>query len=433
MNTITENPTLNELSIMVDLLNSTNSKNEKMSILANHPDMQNILLYTYDPYRMFGVTSKSLKKHEHSINFFAENLFDILDLLANRELTGYDAIAAINWYIEANSDYKNLIYNIIDKNLKTRTDVKLINKVYPGLIPTFDVALAHKYEDHSHKINWDLEDWYWSRKLDGVRVIARKENGNVTFYSRKGKEFSTLGLLKSELEHIPEDNFILDGEMCVIDDNGNEDYKSIVSQIKRKNYTIDNLEYVVFDCLTLEEFDTRSSDETLMNRLNNIEDMFDQLPSIYMVSMSLIEDESQVYKLLDEATAQGWEGIMMRKDCAYEGKRTRNLLKVKKMMDAEYKVIGIETGPFRIINKHTGLEDTIETLTNVLIEHKGNVVSVGSGFTLAERNKYYSNPSLIRGAEITVQYFEESVNNKGEFSLRFPVVKFVFELNERDV
>ena len=265
--------------------------------------------------------------------------------------------------------------------------------------------------------------WHWMAEFVDI-------DGNVF---HKGKEFSTLGLLKSELEHIPEDNFILDGEMCVIDDNGNEDYKSIVSQIKRKNYTIDNLEYVVFDCLTLEEFDTRSSDETLMNRLNNIEDMFDQLPSIYMVSMSLIEDESQVYKLLDEATAQGWEGIMMRKDCAYEGKRTRNLLKVKKMMDAEYKVIGIETGPFRIINKHTGLEDTIETLTNVLIEHKGNVVSVGSGFTLAERNKYYSNPSLIRGAEITVQYFEESVNNKGEFSLRFPVVKFVFELNERDV
>jgi DNA ligase 1 len=36
---------------------------------------------------------------------------------------------------------------------------------------------------------------------------------------------------------------------------------------------------------------------------------------------------------------EGWEGIMLRKDIGYEGKRSKNLLKVKKFYDAEYEVV----------------------------------------------------------------------------------------------
>ena len=41
---------------------------------------------------------------------------------------------------------------------------------------------------------------------------------------------------------------------------------------------------------------------------------------------------------------------MLRKDTRYEGKRTKNHLKDKKMQDHEYRVKRLETGPFRIIN-----------------------------------------------------------------------------------
>ena len=42
------------------------------------------------------------------------------------------------------------------------------------------------------------------------------------------------------------------------------------------------------------------------------------------------------------------------------------------------------------------------------------------------------NPNLIIGKTITVQYFEESKNQQGELSLRFPTVKHVYE-NGRNV
>ena len=428
------------LDDMVARLNATNSKNEKMEILREYPDLKKVLKYTYDPYRKYGVTSTQLKKKSDIVYTWDgyDNLFDILDDLADRKLTGHIAIGTLNAFIRdtefCNGDnWTYLIYRILDKNLKTRTDAKLINKVWLNLIPQFDVALAQKFEDHAHKINWNDERWLGSRKLDGVRVLARKENGKVKFFSRQGNEFTTLDVLRNELEAIETDNFVLDGEMCVMDENGNEDYKAIVSQIKRKDYTIEDPIFIVFDSLTLHEFDEGYSDKSTRSRMLRI-DRFAMCEHISKLEMENITSEEQALQKLDDAVKNGWEGYMIRRaNAPYEGKRTRALLKMKKMHDDEYVVRDIEVGPFRMIDRETGLEKTIETLTNVIIEHKGNIVSVGSGFSLEERSRYYENPKLIIGKEITVQYFEKSKDKQGIESLRFPVVKHVFETGKRTI
>ena len=428
------------LSQMVDELNDTNSKNEKMDILKKYPDLKKVLEYTYDPYRKYGVTSKNLKKRSDLIEPFhpsksAEaDLLELLDKLVDRELTGHDALGVCNGFAEyLYQPYAELFHRILDKNLKTRTDAKMINKVWLKLIPQFDVALAQKFEDHAHKIDWDNEQWLGSRKLDGVRVLARKENGIVKFFSRQGNEFTTLDVLKKELEDIKTDNFVLDGEMCVMDEAGSEDYKAIVSQIKRKEYTIEDPMFIVFDSLTLSEFDKGYSDQSTSSRMLRIM-RFAACEHINKLEMERITSEADAVAKLDSAVESGWEGYMIRNAGApYEGKRTRALLKMKKMHDEEYVVRDIEVGPFRMIDKETGLEKTIETLTNVLIEHKGNAVSVGSGFSLDDRNRYYDNPELILGKEITVQYFELSKDKDGNESLRFPVIKHVFEDGVRTV
>ena len=64
-------------------------------------------------------------------------------------------------------------------------------------------------------------------------------------------------------------------------------------------------------------------------------------------------------------------------------------------------------------------------LTAVVINHRGNIVRVGSGFSIDQRKQFFRNPSDILGKEITVQYFEESQNQNGDYSLRFPVVKAI--------
>ena len=55
-----------------------------------------------------------------------------------------------------------------------------------------------------------------------------------------------------------------------------------------------------------------------------------------------------------------WEGFMLRKETGYEGKRNKNLLKVKKFYDAEYEVIDYAIEEAEVV-RH-GRQDTIPML-----------------------------------------------------------------------
>ena len=74
-----------------------------------------------------------------------------------------------------------------------------------------------------------------------------------------------------------------------------------------------------------------------------------------------------------------------------------------------------------------GKEVVVPMLAQVYIVHKGNSVAVGSGFSQQERIKYQDDPALIVGKTITVQYFEETKNQNGGLSLRFPTVKHIYQ------
>jgi DNA ligase-1 len=78
-------------------------------------------------------------------------------------------------------------------------------------------------------------------------------------------------------------------------------------------------------------------------------------------------------------------------------------------------------GSQRVIVDEREVEEIM--LSAVIIEHKGNRVQVGSGFSMSERREYFKNPEKIVGKVITVQYFEETVDQSGNNSLRFPVFK----------
>jgi DNA ligase-1 len=119
---------------------------------------------------------------------------------------------------------------------------------------------------------------------------------------------------------------------------------------------------------------------------------------------------------------------MLRKDVGYEGKRTKNLVKVKKFHDAEYEVLDADYDKHEVVRD--GKSETIEMLAQVWIEHKGHQVKVGSGFTQEQRIKYMT--ETIIGKLITVQYFEETHNQNGGISLRFPTVKHIYD-GDRDM
>lgn len=477
---------------MIEELNATNSTNGKIEILKNYNQLKPFLKLLMDPLQTTGVTRNKILDYEKKSNFalklksnpsdktrnpsksklsqktfndlkelqpptkkrklnestikinpkFTSNIVEMIKRLYSREYSGHDAKEAIIYMMERYPQYRETILKISEKNLKTRTGVKQINAAFPNLIPEFTVALAEdffkkkKYFDkHSNK------NWFVSRKFDGVRVISiQDENNKFKCYSRNGSRFESLEPLEKLLEsHIKihksgkfkNQPWVLDGEICVVDDNGNEDFSLAVSRIRRKNKHMENYRYHVFDMLTVDEFWSISSDDILSDRVERWEDVFgkkDKLlcnGKIKKVDQTLYE-EKKFEKLVLYASENKWEGLMLRMDAKYKGKRSNDILKYKNFNTEEYKVIRTETGPMRIIDEQTGLEKTIETLKNVIIEHKNQEVSVGSGFTLQQRNQFYKHPDKIINKIISVQYFEESKDKTGKLSLRFPTFKFLY-------
>ena len=421
----------------VDKLKSTNSTNEKIEILKEYKDdddICNLLEYVYSPFKQYYITSTQLKKLKHlCTDTYFGSLFCMLDNFTNRVWTGHQAITYANGLVKSFPEYKELIHSIIDKNLKTRTGADLINKAIPGCVPTFKVVLANSYDKQKNKVDFNTQTWFASQKLDGVRCLAFvDENGKCNFYSRQGKTFDTLDILKKEIENLNLCNMVFDGEVCLVDEDGVEDFQGIMKEIKRKDHTIKNPKYKVFDYLMLEEFNNQKSERNLSDRLGNFNMIYNmsvkELKCIDVLVQWKVESEDHFQELAELATKNNWEGLMLRKDCDYKGKRTNDLLKVKKFFDAEYVVKGIEVSVHRIIVD--GLEVEEELLSNVIIEHKGCDVGVGSGFDQEERRKYNVpdfHPDSIVGKTITVQYFEETTNQDGCHSLRFPVVKYVYE------
>ena len=427
---------LNRLQEFVNRSNASNSNNDKLDVLRDYTTDQEVLQalrYVYSPFKQYYVTSKNLKKRSDLVSPIGNqygSIFTLLDTLNDRVITGHDAISAVNRFILENRQHEELIYNIFDRNLKTRSTTSMINKIVPGLVPTFDVALAATYDEKTKKkVDLDVDDWYLSRKLDGVRCLAFFDNfGKVTFKSRSGKPFDTLGKVAQELEKLNLYNTSMDGEICIVDENGDEDFQSIIKEIKRKDHTIENPLFQIFDMISLEDFENKTSREKLSERLDNLHMVMERIENLAynkVLEQDLVTSWDMFESKMNLAVQSGWEGLMLRKDEKYKGKRSNDILKVKKFYDEEYVVVDLENSPNRVIVD--GLEVEEMMLKNVIIEHKGHRVQVGSGFTIDERRNFFQNPDKILGKTITVQYFEETTNQNGTHSLRFPVVKAVYE------
>ena len=420
-----------ELFNFINEMRSTSSATDKIAIITRSSAfIHKVLEATYNPYKQYNVTGKTCKKNNDLLDktvfdFMDGDIFKLLNSLTRREFTGHKAIGVINGFVDYNGQ---IIYKIIDKDLDIRVGAKIINKAVPGLIPTFNVALAQSYEG---KCDWN-DRWWVSRKLDGVRCLAiTDEEGQCKLYSRMGKEFTTLDKVKDAIEATGIINSVFDGEICLVDEDGNEDFQGVMKQLRRKDHQIENPAFMIFDMLTKSEFEDEKSDRKLYPRLIILKQWlrgrFIDESILRFTDQTLITDQDHFEYWNTIENKDNWEGLMLRKDVGYEGKRTKNLVKVKSFHDAEYEVLGWDVDQHEVVRDGKSVSMTM--LSQVWIEHKGYIVKVGSGFTQEQRLEYMD--GSIVGKQITVQYFEETHNDKGGISLRFPTVKHIYE-TQRD-
>ena len=211
---------------------------------------------------------------------------------------------------------------------------------------------------------------------------------------------------------------VYDGELLVIKD-GKEDFKAASSYARRLETNTD-LHLYVFDCLSQSEFDSGHSTSTYKERLALAARNVAGLAHVHVVPYWDYSEETRA-QLWETVLAEGWEGLIARKNTIYKSGRSKDLIKLKVFQDDEFKITGFL--PKTQMQLVDGKMQPVECLGKFLIDYKGNTVEVGTGFTQEEAKEIWANQADYLGKLITVQYQGESEDASGKKSLRIPSFK----------
>lgn len=418
--------TLEQFKRFYNEIIQNNSRKYKQEILRKYKDDEVVKRYlqiAFNPYVVYGISTKKLNTEVRSIASYipkTSTVFELFDYLAEHNTGTFAEILecqnALNAVAAWDRDCSNLLASLICKDLSIGCDAKTINKEIPGLIPTFNVQLANKYFDKPEYV--EGKTFALTTKIDGGRIIALKEDGKVSFYTRAGQKYEGLVDLEDEMSRLMPDNICLDGEITLLvrgNLSSKDAYKETMKIVRTKDKEKHGIKMLVFDAMSVSDFKAQTSSMTYIQRRQMLDCMsafdtaryFELLPILYRGS-----DTGEITRILEEEVSNGEEGIMINIcDAPYEFKRTNSLLKCKKFDSLDLEVVGVEEGSGRLAGM----------LGAVQVRYKdGNIVRVGSGFSDAERKQYWANPELILNKVVEVKYFEETTNADKTFSLRFP-------------
>ena len=385
----------------------------------------------------YGITSKGIEIQQYTYDDHFNGWYDvfhgILGRLASRELTGNAAIERITECLRYHTEEEQRFFlQILDRDLNLGISWDTYRSEVMGLDGQFEVALAQHLEKVKG-VNPVDGQWFASRKCDGVRCVAIICDGKVEFRSRQNKVFATLDNLKPAVANFADlpGEWVLDGELCKIDTNGDEDFQSMMKEIRKKDYSIKSCCYQVFDVLTYDEFRLGRTAKTFSQRLDllyKLNEAYSMHPHgdcwVKPLKQERLTCQADFDRWAGYVEAGNWEGFMLRKDVPYQSGRTKDLLKVKKFEDFEIRVDSVEIGKMSTALPGQGNVE-YEGVAALHITYEGNDVKVGAGLSREQRIAWMNDPSLIVGKVITVKYFERTVNQQGKVSLRFPTLKVV--------
>ena len=399
-------------------INSTRGSIAKMDILREHSSnelLQRVLKAGLDNFTPFNVVKvpKVSERKVLSDELVRWNIFlDAADMCATRFWTGNKAIEIIqNALSIVEEDEEKWMRKILQKRLSLGISTKTVNKVYPGLIPTFEVSLAQKFE--LKRISNETQV-YVEPKLDGIRCFAIVENGEAKLYARSGKLISnfddTIGSALATL-----------GDGCYDGELMGEDFVSLMRQAYRKeNVESEGTYLALFDFLPLEEWRTNEAIMTSRDRYHELASrIFSRDESKYVkpVERYLVDASyDEIMKLHNAFVKNGYEGAMVKTiDSPYRFGRSYDIMKVKKFHDADLLIESIEEGTGRLSG----------CMGAVMVDYSGVKVNVGSGFSDEERMQIWNDKDSFIGRMIEVRYQEVTPDG----SLRFPT--FVCFRNDR--
>lgn len=426
---------------VLEELEATAGSNAKRDILEAAKDselLKRVFAAAQDPYTVYYVnkfkvprpTKGSSGDDDTRVRVFIDM---ITDWLATRKVTGNEAKdMVVALFTGMDERQQKWCQRILLHNLRCGVQETTTNKVWPGLINSFSVALASTLKSEFVKgtgirilepVTYPVRA---EPKLDGLRCIAVKKDGAVTFYTRNGTVLETLPKIKWVLEDARYDNVVLDGE--AMGGDWNESASVLMSSKSRKDD--ERIVFHVFDAMSLDDWVNKVASVAYSERIRLVSDVVALCNArVRQVPHVMAKDEEELKAFFARCMDDGFEGIMLKDlGATYEWDRSRNILKLKPCATYEGTVIGWYEG--RRGTKREGLFGGFEVLLA-----NGVVTRVGGGFSDALRAQVQlSTPESWTGHVVECEAQPDPLTSDGltaDGRMRFPV--YVRERASADV
>lgn len=399
---------------IINQIASTSSRNDKESILKQNRDNQllkDILKFVYDPFIVTGISKKKIEKDmiiTNQITNEFNSVEEVMEYLKTNN-TGRDIdIAKVqNFIYRHDKPLQDFYKQVFTNELTIGVTAKTLNKVYgKNFITEFSVMLAKPFERFYSDIACEV-------KVDGTRCLTVKQGNVVNMFTRNGKLIEGFNDIIEQIKLLPVNTMVFDGELI------GRDYTDTMNKLFKKSNN-KQANYMIFDMLTVSEFQQGISNNDYFTRKQGLINLFNNLVNKDQYSNLICVEPFKIIKNatledINEATqyaiSLGFEGAMIKPlDSKYECKRSYSWQKAKLFQSDEFEIIDFEEGE----GKYKG------ALGKVIINVNGVSVGCGSGFTDDERENIWNNKDTYLGKIIEVQY-QEKIEKTG--SLRFPTVK----------
>ncbi len=425
-------------------LRSTSSRNEKESILLANKDneiLKKVFYLAYDPSINFYIKSIPYEdnwKHgeyfEYDENEEFEILFDVLETIYSRDLTGNKAISFLTGVLsERSTEMQELVCNIVKKDLDCGVQTTTINKVWKGLI-TDPPYMGYQLFSEKLIKNFKLP-CYSQIKLDGLYADVFVMKDSISYRSRSGinckfKLPHTVEEKLMELITDPEAGFVLHCEALVRKGNSFtefEERKIGNGYLNSDESDPDKVVIVLWDIVSIDEYDNRKSTEDYIERFNLVENIVEYVdtPHIQMVESRFCNTTQELIDHFVEARYKGMEGTVIKSPkLKWKDGKVKDGLKLKNEFECELKIIGFQEHS----KKH-------EQVGAIFVESEDGVVKckVGSGLTDAQRKKFFLTQDDMIGKIVTVRGNDLVTNElkQDQYSIFLP--RFVEVRDDKNV
>ena len=410
-----------EILTILTKLRSTTGRLEKESILRtiNSPSVEHafkqVVVYTYNPYFNFYVRKfEQPEKTTGTASF--DDMIAHLDNLRNRMITGNAAIEATkDIAIGIGFAGTTILRHILEGDLDCGCGISTFNKIWPGLVPTFELQQCHTYDEKtSHRVKWGEKKYMAQLKYDAARVaiIVDITTDSVSYRTRNGLSYQIEDAALDRIfldaaKALDRPALVFDGELYQINaSTGKPESRTVSNGIATKLIRgtaslahSQNIGMSLWDVVPAEMFAKGKCTTPYSKRFELIEQIFENGTRVKPAENTEVSSEDETLALAAKYMKAGEEGIILKDpDGIWEAKRSYATLKIKAVREADLEIIGFEEGE----GKYAGNLGAL-----ICSSACGRVlVNVGTGISDIDREIIWTRRAKLKGTIVTIRYNE---------------------------